>query len=244
MLAASCAASNLTTTNPVPSPETRSAAAGWHDGRTWLDQHEDTKRIGLSHRVDVVFLGDSITQSFGGAGRRIGTAAGNTWNDFFAPFHPANFGISGDRTQHVLWRIDNGCLDHVDPGAVVVLIGTNNLPHDPAEAIAAGIEAIVTRLQETVPEATILLLGILPRGQMPDDPLRTKAECVNKSIESLDDKPSVRFLDISDRFLLSDGRANPELMRSDFVHLTEAGYRVLAGAVAPVLHELVVETVP
>jgi len=234
----------LVTTTPVASQETRSAAAGWQGGRTWLDQHEDIKGIGLSQRVDVVFLGDSITQSFGGEGRSVGTAAGKIWNECFGPFHPANFGISGDCTQHVLWRIDNGCFDHIDPRAVVVLIGTNNLPHDPAAAIAAGIEAIVTRLEQAAPDARILLLGILPRGEMLADPLRRKAVRVNELITHLGKRPRVLFLDISERFLPPDGRADPKLMRSDFVHITEAGYRVLAEAIVPVLRELLVETVP
>ena len=125
-----------------------------------------------------------------------------------------------------------------------MLIGTNNLPHDPAEAIAAGIEAIVSRLEEAVPDATILLLGILPRGEAPDDPMRKKAECVNELIKSLDESPRVRLLDISESFLLANGRANPELMRSDFVHLTVNGYQVLAGAIAPELRALLSETPP
>ncbi len=219
---------------PVASREDRAAAAGWGKG-TWMDQHLAINRIGKEHPdLQVVFLGDSITQGWGGPGRRVGTSAGNLWRKFFGGMHAANFGISGDRTQHVLWRIDHGNFDHIDPRVIVLLIGTNNLPHDSAADIAAGIRAILDRLATKAPRATILLCTI-ERGKTADDPVREKVEAVNRAIRQMADGKRVRLVDLARRFIRADGTADPKLMRGDCIHFKKAGYRVWAEMVRPMI---------
>lgn len=218
------------TTLALASGEDRAAAAGWGTG-TWYDQHEAICRIGLEHPVELVFLGDSITQSFGGPGRSVSGAGAATWNERFAPRAAANFGISGDRTEHLLWRIEHGAFEHTSPELVVLMIGTNNLPHDSAEATAAGVEAVVERLLVTLPESKLLLLGVFPRGEDPTHAMRAKVRAVNARLSALDARERVTFRDLNDAFLLDDGRANPALLADDFLHLRPAGYNAWADAI-------------
>jgi lysophospholipase L1-like esterase len=209
---------------PIPSSEDRAAAAGWTAGGTWLDQHEDINRIAAEGQLDLVLLGDSITQSWGGPGRNVATADAKLWDEFFSDRRAANFGISGDRTQHLLWRIAHGNLAGIDPKAVVVLIGTNNLADDSAEEIAAGIELIVRRIEEKLPQAKIVLCSILPRGES-SDPLGAKARAVNEQIAPLANQRTTIWLDLTPSFVDADGGLRSELYSGDKLHLSIAGYR-------------------
>src|SRR5208337_5244157 len=121
-------------------------------------RHDGFVAIAKKGGVDVLFLGDSITDGWRGSGKDV-------WKEKFEPLKAANFGIGGDRTQHVLWRLQNGELEGIKPRAAVIMIGTNNLGANTAEEIADGIKAIVAEIQKKQPETKILLLGIFPRGQ-------------------------------------------------------------------------------
>ena len=127
---------------------------------------ESFNEISRKGEAALVFLGDSITQGWEGAGKAVWTA---TW----APLKAANFGIGGDRTEHVLWRLDHGNGDGLKPKLVVLMIGTNNTGHrkaeEPAADTAAGVKAIIDRLHSKFPDTKVLLLGIFPRGEKPDD---------------------------------------------------------------------------
>src|SRR5262249_53134015 len=145
--------------------------------------------------VDLLFLGDSITEGWKRAGNEI-------WKERYEPLHAANFGIGGDRTQHVLWRIQEGKeLESIQPKAVVLMIGTNNMGSNAAEQIADGITAIVKEFRRQRPEAQILLLGIFPRSAKATDKFRDKIKDVNQQIAKLDDGKHVHYLDIGDKFL-------------------------------------------
>jgi beta-glucosidase len=187
-------------------------------------------------KAKLVFFGDSITANWE-------TKAKEIWNKFFGQWQPANFGISGDRTQHVLWRIENGELDGLKPKAVVAMIGTNNIGGYSAEAIAGGIAKIVEAIRAKAPEAKVLLLGIFPRGEkastpeQPNKPRDTAAQ-VNAIIAKLADNQHVFFLDITPKFLQPDGSIRPELMTPDFVHPSTAGHQIWADAITPKLAEL------
>ena len=122
--------------NPTPGDETRAVAAGWTKGGTWIDQHNDINAINKRGRVDIVFLGDSITQSWGGRGRNVAATAGDVWAKYFSVRNAVNFGISGDTTENVLWRIEHGNFDGIDPSLIVVNIGTNNLATSTPQEIA------------------------------------------------------------------------------------------------------------
>lgn len=181
--------------------------------------------------VDLVFLGDSITQGWEGSGK-------NVWSEFYGPRKALNIGIGGDRTQHVLWRLENGNFEGLKPKAVVLMIGTNNSnrdDHTPGE-ILEGVVAIVRKLQALAPETKVLVLGIFPRGQSFNDQ-RGKILQVNQALAKLEDGKRVFYLDIGSRLIEADGTISKAVM-PDFLHLSEAGYRTWAEAMEPKLSSL------
>ena len=216
-----------------PSLEDRAAAAGWHDGRPWMDQHLDGVKIAAQGNWDLLLLGDSITQSWGGPGRRVGSPAARVFQHFFGNIRVGNLGISGDRTQHLLWRIENGTLDGTDPKVIVILIGTNNIHDDHPDDIALGIEAVVAATRNKAPDALILLHPILPRGKTADDQGRRDVVTVNEQLDHLGDLQGVEIIDLADDFLKPDGTIRAKLYSPDALHLSVAGYEAWARALAP-----------
>ncbi|MFT5424592.1 MAG: lysophospholipase L1-like esterase [Phycisphaerales bacterium] len=229
---------------PVSSGETRGTAAGWGEGFTWMDQHDainvsSARAVAEGRRVDVVLLGDSITQSWGGPGRRLGSPGAAAREQHFGRWDTLNFGISGDRTQHLLWRIEHGNFDGISPQAIVLMIGTNNLSAgDSIEQIAAGVAAILDSLTHRLPETQIVLCGVLPRGRLPTDPMRLAVEQLNALLGPLGDRPRVEFVDHAPGFLDGNGEARGELMAGDFLHLRPAGYDAWGAALAAELQRL------
>ncbi len=149
------------------------------------------------------------------------------------PLAAENFGIGGDRTQQILWRLADGTLEGIQPEVVVLLIGVNNLwsMRHTADQVAEGIEAVVAQLRMRLPDAKILLQGILPTGEEPSHPLRPIITDINRRIARLDDGDSVRFYDFRSLFLEPDGRISPETM-PDFCHLSPPAYRRWAAALS------------
>jgi lysophospholipase L1-like esterase len=192
--------------------------------------HERFLKRAKEGHVELLFLGDSITQ---------GWNDNEVWKRHYDPRHAANFGVGGDRTQHVLWRIQNGELDRIEPKVVVLMIGTNNASSATADEISLGITAIVEELRHRLPKGRILLLGVFPRGQKPDA-TREKIQAVNARIARLDDSSHVKFLDIGKAFLNEDGTISPEIM-PDYLHLTRKGYRIWADAMEPTLWSMLDE---
>jgi lysophospholipase L1-like esterase len=192
--------------------------------------HERFVKIAQEGRAQLVFLGDSITAGWG--------SKQDIWKKAFGDYTPANFGIGGDRTQHVLWRIQNGELETLKPKAVVIMIGTNNVGSDTAEGIAKGVTAIVETVRTKQPQAKILLLAVFPRGEKASpNPGRDKLKQVNAIIAKLDDGQNIHFLDIGEKFLKPDGSLTKDIM-PDFLHLSAAGYQIWADAISPKLAEL------
>jgi lysophospholipase L1-like esterase len=202
----------------------------------WLTMHERFLDRAKQGNIDLLFLGDSITAGWNGKNRE-GEGPRQVWDRYYEPRHAANFGIGGDRTQHVLWRIENGEIDGIKPKVVVLMIGTNNLRANTQEEIADGITAIVKTLRETLPESKILLLGVFPRGAKADDRARDRIKDINRRIRKLDDGSTVRYLDIGERFLESDGAISKEIM-PDYLHLSRKGYTIWADAIEPTLHAM------
>ena len=227
--------STTTTTTATASTETRTRSAGWGE-RSWRDQHEDGVRFLREsrhpHGADLVLLGDSITQSFGGEGRRTGRPGQQALTRALPGLVIANQGISGDRTQHLLWRIEHDAFGSRTPPVVAIMIGTNNLPHDDPEAIARGIEAVVLAVEETLPETIVLLHAVPPRGTSPDDPMRTRVRATNQLIRRLAERDRVRWIDPWDALLEADGEGRRGHLAGDGVHLGGDGYRVWATALA------------
>src|SRR5262249_49674189 len=143
--------------NPAATPSPRMGKGGQPD-QGWMKRHEGFVAIAKKGDVNVVFLGDSITDAWRNSGKK-------AWDKHFGPLKPANFGIGGDRTQHVLWRISNGEMEGIKPKVAVLMIGTNNVGGDSADQIADGIKAIVQKLGELSPDTKVLLLAVFPRGE-------------------------------------------------------------------------------
>jgi len=195
----------------------------------WVKRHEGFVEIAKKGGVDVLLLGDSITDGWRGGGKKV-------YAEHFEPLKSANFGIGGDRTQHVLWRLQNGELDGITPKVCMLMIGTNN-GKDPADDVAAGITAIVKEIQKKSPSTKILLLAIFPRGEKPN-PGREKNDKVNTIVAKLDDGgKTVKYLDIGAKFLSEDKSLAKEIM-PDFLHLSEKGYTIWADAVMASVKEL------
>ncbi len=200
---------------------------------TFMAAHERFLTIAKQGKAQIVFLGDSITAGWGGAGKEV-------WAKAFGAYEPANFGIGGDRTQHVLWRISNGELDGLNPKATVIMIGTNNAASSSAEEIARGVTKIVEAVRARLPKTKILLLAVFPRGEKPSGKLgalNEKINQVNAIIAKLDDKRNVHFLDIGPEFSQGKNALDAAIM-PDFLHLSAAGYQIWADAITPKLAEL------
>jgi lysophospholipase L1-like esterase len=219
-----------TATEPVPRDE------------KWLQRHAQFVETAHQGGVDVLFLGDSITDFWRAENPQRGGKA--VWEENFAPLHAANFGISADLTQHLLWRIQNGELEGLHPKAIVLLIGTNNAaldkdkktPRNTGPEIADGVLAVVDTLRKKLPDAKILLLAIFPRAT-PGDPIRDRVQEANAILAKHADGKRVRFLDIGPKFLEPDGTLSPGVM-PDLLHPSEKGYRIWADAIKAPLADL------
>jgi len=197
-------------------------------------QHQSFVNIANTNDFDILFLGDSITYLWTvGDGDVSGYPGGKTvFDKYFANMKVANFGIPGDTTQGVLWRLQNGEGQGHKPKAVMLMIGTNN--GNPAEEIAEGVGADVLELRKDFPDAKILLLAVFPRGAGPTDSGRRKVEAINKIIARLDDQKHVFFMNINDKFLDANGGL-VGFRPSDHLHPVPEGYEIWAAAVAPTL---------
>lgn len=218
---------------PVRGPQAADVAAPkmTRAGQTdpnFIKRHEGFVEIAKAGGIDLLFLGDSITDGW--------RSQTQTWATAFGPYKPANFGIGGDRTQHVLWRITNGELEGIMPKAVVLMIGTNNSGSDSAEDIAKGITKIVETILAKSPKTKVLLLAVFPRGEKPNT-AREKIKKVNSIIAKLDDGKKVFYLDIGAKFVEPDETISRDIM-PDFLHLSPKGYKIWADAITPKLAEL------
>ncbi len=205
----------------------------------WWKQRWDEKiteaNTPEAQKAKVVFLGDSITQAWEDTGKA-------AWDRHFAPLGALNWGYSGDRTEHLIWRLQNGDIQRINPEAAVILIGTNNTGHDqrPAEETVAGIKRTLDDLSWKWPNTKIILMSVFPRGATQDDPLRKINSQINEQVKALADGNSVHLLDINAQFLDKDGNLSKDIF-PDLLHLAPAAYDTWATAVSAKLKELGVE---
>ena len=201
-----------------------------------MQRHQSFNKIVESQKgeVDLIFIGDSITQGWEGNGR-------GTWEYYYGDRRAVNLGIGGDRTQHVLWRLENGNIDGISPKLAVVMIGTNNSADDrnTAGEIVDGVQAVVGKLRSSLPDTKILLLGIFPRGSEFNNQ-RGKILQVNQVIRKLSDDSMVAWLDIGHHFIDADGRI-PSTIMPDALHLSPLGYELWAQAIEKRLARLLDE---
>jgi len=213
--------------NSAVKPQPRSG------NKWWNDRHESMNARVKQGKVDLLLIGDSITHGWEGGGKEV-------WAKYYAPRNAVNLGIGGDRTQHVLWRLDHGNIDGISPKLAVLMIGTNNSGDNTSEEIAQGIEAIVKKLRAKLPETKVLILAIFPRGPNKDDPRRKVNEGANQIVKKLADEKMVFYLDIGGSFLNDDGTLSRKVM-PDLLHLTPASYKTWAEAIEPTVSKLMGE---
>jgi lysophospholipase L1-like esterase len=243
---ADTAASTQPTTAATPQAADQPAIKLTRDGKpnpTFLKMHRSFLDRAKAGPIGLLFLGDSITQGW--------TKAPNVWNEHFGRYDPANFGIGGDHTEHVLWRIDHGELDNIHPKVVVLLIGTNNFHQNTADEIAAADRKIVAEIHQKLPDTKVLVLGVFPRGADPAATndrrngdvhgnvaaTRQEIKQINAQLAKLDDGKMTRYLDIGDKFLNAKGEIPKDIM-PEGLHPTAAGYKVWADAMQPLLDEM------
>ena len=207
------------------------ADQGWKDRQELLNK----RAAEAGDKAQLIFIGDSITQGWEGEGKEV-------WAKYYAQRIAVNLGIGGDRTQHVLWRLDHGNLEGLKPRAAVVMIGTNNSngEDNTVEQIADGVAAIVKQLREKLPQTKVLLLAIFPRSENPS-PQRGKILQVNEIVQKLADDQNVFWIDFGYKFINRDGTIPHDLM-PDYLHLSKRGYEIWAEAIEDKLSAVLGDT--
>jgi lysophospholipase L1-like esterase len=203
--------------------------------RGFMRAHTNNVEIARKGDIDLLFMGDSITDWWRNPGRgapingAIPYGGKAVFEKHFGSLKVANFGIAGDTTQGVLYRLQNGEGQGFQPKAIMLMIGTNNTGQNSPPEIALGIADIVFEMRKDFPDAKILLLGIFPRTSGGPSTM-AKINEINKIIPALNDNQHVFYLDIGNKFLAADGSLPKDIM-SDGLHPTSKGYEIWANAV-------------
>ncbi|MFI4910892.1 MAG: GDSL-type esterase/lipase family protein [Sedimentisphaeraceae bacterium JB056] len=216
---------------------------------TWMLQYEEILESikNSSEGYDLVMIGDSITYRWLTNGKAV-------WDEYYLPRKTLNLGYDGDRTQYVLWRLDNGELDNIDPKLAILLIGTNNsnTRKNTAEQIANGVMAVICKIREKLPDTKLLVLSILPRADLRQYRDKTdtsnaamnlhwlKVRRASEIVSQVSDNEKIFFLDVSEAFLDDQGRVSRDYM-PDLIHPSEEGYRRWAQAMEPTINKLIRE---
>ncbi len=235
----SCGLGDNPAARPLPSAEYRGRAAGWGDGTWWQQLGRMRATVQQGDGVDIAFLGDSITQSLTGAADRWARPDGQRAIDAaFGARRTVDLGLSGDRTEHLLFRIEHGALSLCDPRVIVLQIGANNINaagHSAAET-AEGILAVLDLLQGREPQARVLVCGPFPIGGRPDDPRRRAVDAVHSALAAAQLPETVLYLDLRRLFVDEDGSAT-ESLASDHLHITAAGQAHWMHAISATVHD-------
>lgn len=200
----------------------------------WFTRHAEKIGLMAKGEFDLLMLGDSITHNFESVGKEV-------WKKNFEPRKSINLGFGGDRTNHLLWRIEHLPVLKKAPKGAVVLIGTNNICWGSDKPIQAahGVKVIAKKLNEIYPETEILVLGLLPRRREMSHPHRKQIIELNAYLPKLlKDIPKVKYLDIGPHFLDDKGHLSKEMM-PDTTHPSEKGHEVWAKAIESELVRIV-----
>lgn len=212
-------------------PAKRSQEYPWMSVAQWEQQHREDVLIAeqTEPKVDVLFIGDSITAGWDA----------QVWQQYFAPLQAANFGIGGDHTGNLLWRLQHGAIGQLQPRLIVLLIGVNNFGHlheTPAQ-VAQGVSAVVQQIRLAWPRSRLLLNGILPYTPTPGAPERQQVAAANKLIQRLADGRAIVFKDYGPLFVTAKGEISADMM-ADFLHPTPKAYQQWAQVLAPDIQAL------
>ena len=216
----------------------------------WMPRHGAVLGRVAQGNVDLIFVGDSITNSWERSGKEI-------WNEYYAPRNAVNMGFSGDRTQHVLWRLEHGEIDGISPKLAILMIGTNNTKYqtdnaedNTAEEVADGIKAICAAMRIKLPNTKILILTIFPRGDVAQrkdktqnasfNPLWAKNNRASELASQIADNKMIYYLDINQVFLDENGVLTREMM-PDLLHPKVKGYKLWAEAMELTVNKLMGE---
>lgn len=238
----------------TPTPETNAAAAApRRPGATGrgADQasprrdknsqiaHEQLVEKAKKGGIDIYFEGDSITRRWGTSDAQWKNNLAN-WNSNFFGWNAADFGWGADLTQNILWRLENGELDGVNPKIIVLLAGINNVGTFPGgdekvENITRGLQAIVKVCQEKAPNAVIILTGLFPRND--NMAVIPEINKINENLAKMADGKKIRYINVNDKLADADGKLYPG-MTIDRLHPTPKGYQIWADALKPIFTEI------
>ncbi|MEN6384534.1 MAG: platelet-activating factor acetylhydrolase IB subunit [Phycisphaerales bacterium] len=209
----------------------------------WMPRHQGVLEREKQGNVDILMIGDSITHGWDGVGKPV-------WDQYYAKRNAVNMGFSGDRTEHVLWRLEHGEVNNINPKLAVLMIGTNNSGGNDytSEQIADGVKAIVCELRTRLPNTKVLILSIFPRSDSSNQPAKDsqsvalnpqwkKNNAANKLIKKIADNKTIYYLDINKKFLNKKGELSRDVM-PDFLHPNEKGYQIWAKAMEPMIVKL------
>ncbi len=202
----------------------------------WAKRHATVTKLTAERQASLVFIGDSITQMFGGAPHDRSQPGKAVWEKFYARRNATNLGFGYDYLENTLWRLRHGELDGAKAKVIVLHIGTNNAGKNTPEEIAAGVRAILDEIQQRQPRAHVVLMAIFPRGAKPDA-MRAKLDTTNRLLAQFAAAGRVTFLDIGAKILQPDGSITREVM-GDFLHPTAKGYEIWAESLEPILAKL------
>lgn len=226
------AAALLLDSNSAVTPEPLSS-------KFWQDRFDEINQRTYQDEVDLLFVGDSITHFWEGTiypedGEPHPATGQTVWDEYFSHRKAANIGIGSDRTESLLWRLDNGNLDGISPKLTVLLIGTNNWRTNTAPEIADGIIEVVDLLLEKLPHSDVLLMGVFPRGERPNDIRAMLAEASALAASQFSGNNRIIYLDIGEKLLNEDGLLSANIM-PDFLHPSAEGYAIWAEAIEPII---------
>lgn len=218
---------NLTPSGTNPTP--RTIEYSWMSVDAWDKMFAEDVAVAEKGGVDLLFVGDSITAGWNW----------DIWQKNFAQYNPANFGIGGDHTGNLLWRLKYGHAEKLHPKAVVMLIGVNNFGHlhETPEQVFQGIKACVNQLRKLYPNAKILVNAIFPFEESAQSPRRADVKTANALVKTLNDNKHVFVKDYGNIFLQADGSISKDIM-GDFLHPTPKGYQLWVDAMLPDIQSL------
>jgi lysophospholipase L1-like esterase len=245
LLVSTLSALTLVSTAAQTEPESssQSGSASYPHPRTdpnSLLAHQQLVQKAKQGGIDLYFVGDSITRRWGASDPQYRPLLEN-WKTNFFGWNAANFGWGADRIENILWRLQNGELDGVNPKVIVVLAGINNVGTEPGDAekvedVTQGLRVLLAVCQAKAPEATVIITAIFPRND--NTAVIPTINQINRNIAQMSDGKKVRCLDINDQLADKDGRLFSGMMNADLLHPTLKAYQIWADALKPILTEL------